>query len=775
MKKENWRALRELPIKFPTSQQQGLSGLLFFVGAISGAKDLFVGVPPDVSIYIILAVGLLIVLAQSRRAFKVGQVPPLPEKPEKFLPFRTSDSEAPLWPRQQECEDLERAVRQAATTHVVIAGPSGAGKSSLVTRLLSRRFKIEFGIFRAYDQFFVDFFHGFKLSGRALQKRHTILADYKKFVDDHRRPVREVLTSDFEDESADQMWRRIRDFLSDVLESTEDEPKVFVFDQIERLIGYASARISHGESEVNGLDIWLFLKLISFLRADPRIRTVFIIRAEYLYQSFEFLEKLSAGSQRDPSPIVHHILCPGINTLTSPDAMHELQEVFCSVHNNGRDYDQFEKMNGLRSRTFANTFMAQLTGFMIEHYWEADPRIPALLRSCAGREAWLHLFFEYVLNDYDRQYNSKGAVDILRATLFTIAIENRVAGRAIGIEDIASLAHVPPLDVRQAVLFLRQGVGILEEEARDGDFAYRIVHDILADYVIENEQFTIDAGLKEAIRGLSEASVSPDKLTKVKAFASPVWDIMRGDPTSKIVNAFLWSFFVYGAARIVSIRVCEKSSDLLASVWLSQDCASTQAYYIPTYCFHVVWVSYIYIIDRDYLRHVLRDRWLKVVSASMAPIGAVLGFVFSASPILYLVPVCAIGLIFGLLLIISSSFGQFTGRARDENMRWGWRTFLNMALTLLLIPITASVLWSAPEAENFWRETILVLLSPEAASSPDALSGVRTGWFLFQGMLMVYFWLHIRPEHLQHISTAARLALYDRTQLMRDHATAQEQ
>src|SRR5207244_2382877 len=109
-----------------------------------------------------------------------------------------------------------------------------------------------------------------------------------------------------DDPAARKCWQALEHFLSSAITGDNTEPTVFVFDQVERLISLATAVNMDGKSEVDGLDVWLFLRLIAFLRTETRVRTIFIIRAEYLYHSLEFLEKLAATSANvDQVTVIH--------------------------------------------------------------------------------------------------------------------------------------------------------------------------------------------------------------------------------------------------------------------------------------------------------------------------------------------------------------------------------------------------------------------------------------------------------------------------------------
>lgn len=763
---------RRLRHYIPNSQENGLVALLAFVGAVVNLKDVLGIVLSDsIARWTMVLVFLSILAGNYARVKRIRQLDPLPTRFGAFMPFQPARAEQRpvLWKRGDETNELCGLLLSSEQSHLILAGPSGAGKSKLVSELLQVKFHDPFVTFRAYDQFFLDLLQKFPGTGELNRKEELAFQIYKN-VKQTPIPVHQVLSRHFESAAADRCWLALEDFLACAI-SQADSPVVFVFDQVERLISLATATNASGEAEVDGLDVWLFLRLISFLRTDLRVRTIFIIRAEYLYHSFEFLEKLAAAdSNSDSGTVVVHMLCPGINTETSRDAVDGLRATFLQVRNNAEDYRKFQNMNGLGSRAFANTFMAQLSGYMIEHFFGKDERVAQYLNTQASRDYWLHLYFEYVLNDFDREDNTVDSLDMLRATLYAIAVENRIAGQAVTVDRLAGLAHIPTDEAQRAIAFLHRKLGIVEEEEQHNSQAYRIVHDILADYIIENEQFSIEPRLKDAIRGLSESRTATESLTRINRFANPFLDLNDTNGVTRGLSIALWAFFIFGALRIASVSFCDFAYEKL-TWWMpfSMTCMATRDYYVPTYFLHVVWVTYIYLVDRNYLQYVLRGQFARNISAAMPVMGAALGILCSSSPVLYLLPVCAIGLIFGSIMVLTAWSGQFAGRVKRENLLWGGRTFFNMAFTVVLMPLTALLLWNSATSIGYWSSLIDVVSKWISAAAYVTPTELRVGWFVFQGLLMVYFWWHIRPEQQIRISFAAHLALFDRTRLEEQH------
>jgi ABC-type transport system involved in cytochrome c biogenesis permease subunit len=176
-------------------------------------------------------------------------------------------------------------------------------------------------------------------------------------------------------------------------------------------------------------------------------------------------------------------------------------------------------------------------------------------------------------------------------------------------------------------------------------------------------------------------------------------------------------------------------------------------------------MTFIYYIDRGFLRYTLRNPIAKFLSKMMPVLGAGQAILFCQSPELFLVPVVSVGALMAALLIWGAIDGSFVGRIAKESRQWGLRTLFNMVFAATLMLVTALVLWQEPGARAFWNHVGSVISNSLAIHVPSTGSDLIVYWMYFVNLVMIYFWWHIRPEQQSAIALAASLALHDRTHI----------
>lgn len=744
----------------PDGQDSVLLALLLLTGGVAGAKDVFgIVFPADVATLCLVAVFATIVVTHVQRQRRIGRRHPLPAQPRIFNPFKISRDEKPFvpWLRDEEAAILADRLIESVRSHLVVTGPSGAGKSVLVRDLLPKVPKLsayESCIFDRYDDIVRDLIEQFGGPPELAVKQKILLQHYGEFVVTSKCSVRTVLDSTFEHpKAADILQQEIVAYFTDVLKS---HPRsVIIFDQAERLLHLVRIDAVRPEASSNGYRLYFFIKLLAHLRNIESVRTLFVIRAEYFYQSLDFLENIVASA-----PLIRYFLCPGINIKSSPAAVAQIRQDLKTIPGAAGYVEQFERIVGLDNRAYSNTFLTQLFAFMIEHFVTKDPLIREMLDKKNNRILAVKYYFSYLLNDYARANGLGDALEFLKAIIFTIAIENQVTGEPVTNDRIAALAHIPVDHVSEATAFLLTA-GLIREEEFEHAVGYRMVHDLICDYVIENEQFAINPGLKDSIRGLSEARVSSERLTSVDRHTNPMLDLFMA-PNIGLLS--IWAFYVFGFLKARFPAVCDWSQGWLNWFPLSQDCQSIAPYYFATFFMHSVWLTFIYIMDRGYFCHVLRDDpKARFLSRMMPVIGAVLAVLFSQSPALFVMPVVVVGVIMGLLLVSGAARGPFSGRVAADNYQWGVRTAGNMIFAMTLSAITTLVLWNESSA-MLLRDDISHWLNALTGSRMSiAESDVSVGWMYFANAMMIYFWWHIRSPQQGRLALATRLAEHDRS------------
>lgn len=754
----------------PDSQDNAFLALLIFVGAIASTKDIFgLMVPNDYAIYPIVAIVIWSVGRHILRQLRNEMRPHLPSKPGYFNPFRISTVESPFipWPRNIEMERLTTKLSDSIHSHLLVTGPSGAGKSTLVRDLLLPLISNEYTAryFNRYDSIIVRLINACGTSAEAILRQRVLEREYRTFIKDNFCSIQDISdqtflgSSAFLDSGAERVWAGMASFLTKELEN--GHTSLFIFDQIERLFHLIKISNTTSASDTNGYNVYFFISLVRLLRELKNVRTIFIIRAEYLYQSFDFLENATTKKGDALEVRLTHFLCPGINTTSAPEAMTQIYDAFTSIEGAGDYAHAFEIITGLNSRELSNTFMLQLCGFVVQNFYASDNRVRDLLKRQQNRQLSLRYYFDYLLNDYACLHSASEDLEFMKAIIFTIAIENRVTGQSITIERIGALAHVPSQTVEIAVAFLRE-LGLVHSETRNNEVAYRLVHDIISDYVIENEQFAINLRLKDGIRGLSEARAPTEKVTRVNEYPNPLTDLISNPNVGLLA---IWSFYILGALKARFVEFCIWSYTWLSWVWESRDCQFVSQFYTPIYFMHAIWMTFIYHLDRGFFRYTLRNPLARFLSKMMPVLGATQAIIFCHSPTLFLVPVVSVGLLMAILLIWGVIDGSFAGRIAKESSQWGVRTLFNMLFAATLMVVTALVLWPEPGAQAFWDHVATTISSALHTQMPSSGAQLIVGWMYFANFIMIYFWWHVRPEQQTPISLAAFLALHDRTHI----------
>jgi DNA polymerase III delta prime subunit len=743
-----------------SSQDSAFVALLILVGGLAGAKDVVnLVVPGDVGLYLIILFFAAVLVRNLAHARKIESIEPLPLQPRIFNPFggAASDDEFPIWPRDAEARKIAERIQNSANSHLIVSGPSGAGKSTLVERLVTPLINEHYNVrlYRNYAGIIPLLLEEYSADSDYLATQRSLIQRYNAFVSTQCCNIKDVFEPDFTKThpNAEMLWNEIEAHLRLSFSSTR--PTCFIFDQIERYLHTISSETHAVTAHINGFDLYFFMNFVRFCREDNKCRTVFIIRSDHLYESVDFLETIV--SRQIHVGQVAYFLCPGINTSTSPQGVLKIRESFRKIGLAVEETQRFDHICGLESRTHSNTFMTQMVGFTTEHFFRTDPAAKRMLHDERDRSVSLRIYFTHFLNDYIRISPSADSSDVIKAVLFCVAAENSVTGRAASTSRVAAISHMPEDVVSTAIEFSRSK-GILVEEFDDETPAYRFIHDLVSDYVRENEQFAIHPTLKDSMRGLIESRAETRNLTKVNRYADVLKDLWE-DPNVGL--AAIWAFFVFGGLKTNVELVCLWSFEILRPVPGAGTCDVVMRYYLPLYLLHVVWLMFIYHVDRDYLRRVLTSGILRRVSACMPIIGAGLAIVLSQSPALFVIPIVSVGLMMGVLLAFGTADGSGGGRDANERRQWGVRTILNMLIVSSLTVVTALVFWTDKEAQRFWNHVGSTIGG--VAGMPGLDGGdVAYIWMYVVCLVMIYFWLHIRPEQQSRIAYAARLASYDR-------------
>lgn len=734
----------------PNPQRYWPLALLAIVGGIVGSRSIFqMFAPYEATNWVILLAACYFVAVIWYTNHRLARFPELSHQHTLFRPFalKQADGRDPdIWPRYRELERLLERLDESHNCHLILTGPSGAGKTTFLSKIV--RPSIEA---RGVPWFSVDTYDRLTMAvlEQFPQLNDSLIVQVRAALSTDATTLHDVLSASPVPQ-LDDLFDQLRLKLDEAFSA---QPRVFIaFDQVERLL--SSLQLEQGSRDQSriGPDLYLFIKLLRYFREHDRYRTILVLRSEYMYSSIEFLEFIAYRHSASRNQIISYFLCPGINAESSPEGIAAIRAAFQKIKGASSFVDNFVQANNLDSPARSNTFLAQLYGYIVEYYYAADPRVRSSLERGDPPKMMMGYYFDYLLNDYERLYNilSSSDVEFLKAVMFSIAIENKVGGNAVTNERIALLTHLPLSYVKTVTHFLLQN-GLLLEETTRGDISYRLIHEIIADYVLENEQLAINSRLKDGIQGLSEARAVP--ATVPKRFETPVRDLAP-PPT---LGAFaLAVFFVHGILKLRFDTVCTTSHDFLSFMPLAVPCDADPKYFAFVFIVDCVWLWFIYRVSYGYFAHVLRPSWLRVAGTTLPLLGATGAVAFSHSPGLFIIPIAVLGTLMGLFLVIGCANGSFRGRVRQENLTWGLLTLGNMTIATLLTTLVA-----APFKPDWIRSDQVLHLYGWTVDVKQAI-------VIFACLVMFYFWIHIQNKQQSRESIAARLALHDRAQVGTD-------
>lgn len=700
----------------------------------------------------------------------------LPEQAGLFDPFLSSRDHSKLvWPRDEDVERFQDHITKNQYSHTILVGSSGTGKSVFLDRIVRPLYENSFVFTDRYNNFLSTLINKIPCD-HADNGRRTELAQQLVTYISEAKPqyIHDALRDrdEYPDAGLVSLVNETAAFIESCLKS---KPlTLFVFDQIERFVTDFRYSATHNRKDQVANEIFCLIKLLKTLRKLPNIRTIFAIRKDTLFDSIDFLS-YSLDAPNDSDRIFKYFYFTGI-TARNGRAINQIMESFSRV---GRDrniytWDKIERFLTLSSRSLSNTFLTQLTGYMIEHFGNTA-EVKDIIRHGEPRQ-FLPIFFDQLIAGFYKQKAATVSYNILRLTMLTVAIENRETGDPISETRASGLAHLPKADVEIALQYLRK-VGIVRPDAAGEDEALRYAHDMLFDYIAESDSFTVRNDLHNVIERLSERRTPTKQLTPVISFGRVWRDAQRYDIGAIAVALYIIYIAVISFSAMgfdiggYSVKpACELVASFWTQIWARytyvETCDSLRWHHPAIYLMNALWVSYIYKLDRGYLRYVLNSRQPAKFIARMLPVlGVALGFLMSFTPIFSMVPLETVGIVMAsLLLYIGGTIAPDSIFAKT-NWNWGVRTFLNMLFSTLFLLLHWFMVTEDPLCEavrNSWDAWIQSTV-PLARYVPDIMN-VKSISFIATGGFFIWFLFHIRPEQQNKVSLATRLAEFDAAQ-----------
>jgi GTPase SAR1 family protein len=748
--------------------------VILLIGALAqifGALDniqKYISIPTPLLIFVGLTLGALGIL----KAFRTpNELTGLRPRRHDFDPFRKEKTTAQgsgftPWPRPLAAK-IANSIDASSGSHVIISGQSGAGKSTLLKTLVQSDLQERFGS-RNYRIFVIKDYEN--LLWDLIDKigfNSALLTTIEAFHVENRCPLRTVFDPDArsnfltEYKAADLLLKKIFSHIDQA--SGRKRASVFVFDQFERFLQLTNT------PDADAFAVYFFIKIANYLTARTSARTVFLVRADFLFQCYDFIEREVA---RGAGKSILQIVCPGINTDTDPEATKQVLDSFKAESSLNPLAPEFERITGLRDRSQSNTFWTQFCGYMALSYPQSAA-ILELLQEKKEPERFMDLYFSYVLNDYGALDRSNDSIEFFKAAVFAIAAENRLVGRPMTVARLARLVHVPP-ETAASILSFLYNAGLLETERLAGSKkldSYRMVHDIISDYVLSNGQFKFDEVFKDGVRGLIEARAPTEQLTVTKGYVDGFSELIeffssRGQRNNLNFGLlFVWILFLFTFTKAFAPSFCETSYQWWQHAWLARSCTFVTPIYPVVALMHSLWAIFVYCIDRNYFSQTLKNPVARGVSNWLPPMAVLMAIYVSQSPSLYLLPIVLAGLAMSLLLVWGIWDGSFVGHlAGDESVRAG-RTFLNMSIVGILMLVNGVILMDDGISKMYWDHVgeLIAQLVNEPFGSKLGFSGtsVVSAWLYIICAVQIYFYFHIRPEQQSRISVARLLSQFD--------------
>jgi hypothetical protein len=713
----------------------------------------------------------------------------LPEKPGEFSPFFSEAGPEKIWSRSADLDRFHQHMAKNIHSHTILTGPSGSGKSTFLKRVVKPALGEEHFIFNSsYFDLTNTFIDSIPTPDELAPKRMDLDAEIIEFL---ARTIKLSINQVLQDTALFPVpaFFRIPPALVEIgdhaetfiREALEGKPTTyFVFDQIERFLSDLKHLQARPDEAIRAVSIYIVIRVFKTLRQLDNTRTIFAIRSDFLFASIDFLS-YSLDSPDDADAVFRYFFFNGINISTSRKAINEIRLQYQLV-NSPVTWPAFESFTALNSKSVSNTFLTQLSGYMLENFGKSDARVAEIVSSGGTPGDYLQIFFEHLIAGFHQAHRGVVNHNIFKAVVLTIAVENGTSGDAITADRISRLSHIPQRFVDPVVAYLLSR-HVLKKEGNSGKDLFRFSHDLLFDHVVDSPEFQGRDDLHKGMERLAEHKIPDSKLIEVPTYGSffeelqqlqvpalsllaywlfagtlsvsstwpllPLGDELRKwDPLAQATCG--WLFGIYN-------RVIDLLPVIIRHFFVVTDCKSIGSYSIAIAIMHIAWLWYIYKLERGYFRYVFFDRPIfKAMAAGLIPLAAAFGMLVGFSPNLCVIPLTVVGLGMSILLGIvayqvgvNSPFGKL-------NRQWALRTAMNMIFTaLLLVNLHSFMVSNLPaysEARDSMKSDIFL-----GFGDPAVIVFWMTSFFL------CWFLMHISPEQQSAISMAARLTQFDVT------------
>jgi hypothetical protein len=677
--------LASYPPLVVTSSLLGLSG---FLAAIEQWKT------DHLTVVILVSGGIFLIgLAWSAvNALPHRKLPPV-NAGQRFVPFlqlitedELSTDDDRIVGRLDEAEEILAAITGQRTTnrYLLLCGKSGVGKSTLLRiDLRSLRSPHDYFIIDEFENIFITIIQAIRENVHALPQSqnepgHAILDKSFRHLAEVHSSFKKGTTTPKTLDSA------ILSFIGCALENLEKNKRILIaLDQSERLL------TQFPDYERPGPGGQSILRLLQHIRDNPRLVLMFVIRNDSALELVSLLlQQATKKSIKTIDETIEVLLINGISTFNNDAFYNDLYIKFLAIDPLA-DFKHIEQSLSLNSPSKSNSFITQLTGYMADNFanenlapGKSNPVDPELLEFIQGKNARasiaLEKYFEFMIDGYTIETSDQNATRILSAILYSIACANRASGNPISDGQIARLAHMPFETVKRCLDYLQTTGAILKTRS-----LYRLTHDQLTDYILNSDSIDIRPDYREAIAHLAH------RRDKFDSFILPERTNSIADVRWRNVNGFQISLLLMILFCTARIFFPERLFVLLSPVnrgldWLIPGVVQSfdfrWEYYVPIYMTQLLWVTFMYYLDRGYFQYSLRRG--KMLAAANAPLGGLVGCLVAFAPSLFLVPIIVGGIGLSLLYLFHAKLQSTRNAVRKNSLELAGKTAFNMLLTV---------------------------------------------------------------------------------------------
>jgi ABC-type dipeptide/oligopeptide/nickel transport system ATPase component len=637
-----------------------------------------------------------------------------PEQCKYFFPFLAMIDEPTqarfLLSRASLLEQLGLAVRGSVASHVIVVGPSGVGKSTLLQQYVA-----------------------------AVKDKRHILTDPIGYVDDALGAIvgTERIRSDkiFEEDRAiingdNSSLNAMRQAMLRTIERCVDnavDPFVIIFDQAERLAVYLETATDQER-----------MRLASFLAVcrSTGVRVVFAVRSEYLADIVSLMPKDGYS----------------LFFVDEDNPESDLRQRLERLNFAKNEIDDYIPI--VRSKGKINTFVYQLAGYLAE-----SVGLHEILRNrhkyFSDERAIIEVYIEKLLDDYGYLHCDHMRAADVEVVLFTISNFNKRTGRAIEFDAIGRIAHLPYGRLQKCgdYLFQKKVIG----DPADKVSGIRIAHDVLMDQILNREARFLQAERRLAIeqiidRGFERGDLV-DTLDEMHPLYPPYCFRQTADGKTEMGGA-LETVLLWSAAILYWWRIAfpDAAAEVLAPVnhylnHLIPDIVvapqDSNVFFVLIAFTQYIWVIFIYGLNKGffyYLHKVGELNGFTYFALQIAgPAGALMGFILSFAPALFIIPIAVPGL--GLALVYLCLY-----RRRDRETAI-YKMFWEFGITTVGNMIIA------------FGACYLLYKTVRHHSGDGYASNVLVIYFVCA--LFLYFAYHMRHRQGSEIGRNGMLAMYD--------------